>query len=112
MQEPYGEGVASHTDPESCVSAREGRYEALTGAHAGWVLSREIRFDSGAPTPYLCAEGHTGRVAKRDAHWAPRGHRPHARMETPHAEAGRSRIRPRRDGVEVRGVNPEGARRR
>ena len=35
MQEPYGEGLASHTDPESCVVAREGKGEALTGAHAG-----------------------------------------------------------------------------
>ena len=50
MKEPYGEGVASHTGPESCVVAREGRGEALTGAHAGRVLSREIPFNSGAPT--------------------------------------------------------------
>ena len=50
MQEPYGEGVASHTGPESCVVVREGRGEALTGVHAGWVLSREILFDFGAPT--------------------------------------------------------------
>ena len=41
MQEPHGEGVASHTDPESCVVAREGAVEALTGARAGRVLSRE-----------------------------------------------------------------------
>jgi len=41
MQEPYGEGLASRTGPESCVVAREGRGEALTGVHAGWVLSRE-----------------------------------------------------------------------
>jgi len=41
MREPYGEGVASHTGPESCVGAREGVGEALTGVHAGWVLSRE-----------------------------------------------------------------------
>lgn len=42
MQVPYGEGVATHTGPESCVAAREGRREALTGGSAGWVLSREI----------------------------------------------------------------------
>ncbi len=42
MKEPYGEGVASHADPESCVVAREGVGEALTGAGAGRVLSREI----------------------------------------------------------------------
>jgi len=38
----YGEGVASHTDPESCAAVREGRGEALTGECAGRVLSREI----------------------------------------------------------------------
>ena len=41
MQEPYGEGVASHTGPESCVDDREDMGEALTGVHAGRVLSRE-----------------------------------------------------------------------
>ena len=42
MKEPYGEGVASHTDPESCVVSREAGHEALTGAHVGGVLSREM----------------------------------------------------------------------
>ena len=42
MKEPYGEGVASHTDPESCVVSREAGREALTGAHVAGVLSREI----------------------------------------------------------------------
>jgi hypothetical protein len=35
-------GIATHVDPESCVAAREGRGEALTGEGAGRVLSREI----------------------------------------------------------------------
>jgi RNA-directed DNA polymerase len=42
MQESYGEGVASHTGPESCVVVREGGDEALTGVRAGRVLNREI----------------------------------------------------------------------
>jgi hypothetical protein len=42
MQESYGEGVASHTGPESCAVACEGGGEALTGERAGRVLSREI----------------------------------------------------------------------
>jgi hypothetical protein len=42
MEEPYGEGLASHTDPESCVASREAGREALTGAHVGGVLSREM----------------------------------------------------------------------
>jgi hypothetical protein len=42
MKEPYGEGVASHTGPESCVVSREAEREVLTGAHAGRVSSREM----------------------------------------------------------------------
>lgn len=41
MEVSYGEGVASHTGPESCAVAREGRGEALTGECAGRVSSRE-----------------------------------------------------------------------
>ena len=41
MQESYGEGVATHTGPESCAAAREGGGEALTGERAGRVYSRE-----------------------------------------------------------------------
>jgi hypothetical protein len=47
MKEPYGEGVASHTGPESCVAARESGREALTGEVAGRVLSRERPQTSG-----------------------------------------------------------------
>jgi hypothetical protein len=35
MREPYVEGVAIHSGPESCVSVREGADEALTGVRAG-----------------------------------------------------------------------------
>ena len=41
MKESYVEGLAAHSGPESCVAARKGRGEALTGVHAGRVLSRE-----------------------------------------------------------------------
>ena len=41
MQESYGKGLATRIGPESCVVARKGRGEALTGARAGRVLSRE-----------------------------------------------------------------------
>ena len=41
MKESYVEGLATHSGPESCVVAREGRGEALTGVRAGRVLSRE-----------------------------------------------------------------------
>jgi RNA-directed DNA polymerase len=42
MKESYGEGVATHTGPESCAIARKSDGEALTGGRAGQVLSREI----------------------------------------------------------------------
>lgn len=42
MQESYDEDLASHTDPESCTVARKGGREALTGACAGELWSREI----------------------------------------------------------------------
>ncbi len=42
MEVSYGEGVASHTDPESWAAVREESGEALTGECAGRVLSREI----------------------------------------------------------------------
>jgi len=41
MKESYGEGVATHTGPESCAGVREGGREALTGGGAGRVFSRE-----------------------------------------------------------------------
>jgi hypothetical protein len=37
----YGEGVASHTGPESCAAVREDRGEALTGERVGQPLSGE-----------------------------------------------------------------------
>ena len=59
MKESYGEGLATHTGPESCGAAREGGVEALTGVRAGRVLSRERTFlrdadavgESGRPHP-------------------------------------------------------------
>jgi RNA-directed DNA polymerase len=76
MKESYGEGVATHTGPESCGAAREGGVEALTGVRAGRVLSRERTSlrgadavgESGRPQP-----GHRYREMLRDP----------ARSETP-----------------------------
>ena len=56
MKESYGEGVATHTDPESCGAVREDGVEALTGARAGRVLSRERNSLRGAE-----AVGESGR---------------------------------------------------
>ena len=48
MKESYVEGLAAHSGPESCVVARKGRGEALTGVRAGRVLSRESKSLRGA----------------------------------------------------------------
>jgi hypothetical protein len=37
----YGEGVATHTGPESCALRREASREALTGVCVGQVVSGE-----------------------------------------------------------------------
>ena len=41
MRVLYVEDLANHDDPESCVGVRKDDGEALTGEHAGRVLSRE-----------------------------------------------------------------------
>ena len=92
MQVPYCKGVANYTDPESCVAARESCDEALTGAHAGWVLSRVNIYSSGAPTLSKMSEGNTALIAIARSEWAPRGRRPHACMETHCAGTGLSLI--------------------
>jgi hypothetical protein len=38
----YGEGVETHTGPESCAATRDGRGEALTGEHVGQPLSGTV----------------------------------------------------------------------
>ena len=64
MKEPYGEGPASHTGPESCADVREDIGEALTGVHTGQPLSCEINF-FGARTLFTEAEGNTDHGARR-----------------------------------------------
>ena len=112
MKEPYGEGVATHSGPESCVVPRKGVGEALTGERVCWVLSREIM------------TGLQGADAVRASGRQHREHRDRempldpARSKTPgtHGNTSRgSREIPHltsEDGAEVRAVNPQGARRR
>ena len=76
MKESYGKGLATHTGPESCVVARKGRGEALTGVRAGRVLSRESDFLRGADAVGESGRPHPGcrqRKTPRDP----------ARSETP-----------------------------
>jgi hypothetical protein len=65
MKEPYGESLASYTDPESCAwSSRKAAREALTGAQAGRVLSREMYLKQSADAVPL-AEGNIDGRGKR-----------------------------------------------
>ncbi len=72
MKASYGEGPATHTGPESCAADRE----ALTGARAGRVFSRERQFLRDAD-----AVGEGGRQHPRRRHR--KTPRSPARSETP-----------------------------
>jgi hypothetical protein len=50
MKELHAEGLATRSDPESCVDDPRGRGEALTGARAGRAIEPRNQF-SGVPTP-------------------------------------------------------------
>jgi hypothetical protein len=63
MQESHGEGLASHTDPESCIDGRKAVDEALTGARAG----RAIELRNGNPAIRWGLWGADARHAKRKA---------------------------------------------
>ena len=58
MRVPYGEGVASHTGPESCGGDSNVMAEALTGERAGQVLSREILVISKCQRRGSCGRQH------------------------------------------------------
>ena len=89
MQVLYVEDLANHDGPESCVGIRKGVGEALTGEHAGRVLSRE-KLTSRAPTLWRKAEGNTGWGAMASTGPALRGPRPLARVEAICTGTGRS----------------------
>ncbi len=95
MQEPYREGVVNHSGPESCVVVREGWCEALTGDREGRVLSRERQSLWGASV-FLLSVGNTSRTDSTRYGGTPRGRRPRANTEAPHAGTGRSHVRPRK----------------
>jgi len=95
MKEPYGEGLASHTGPESCVVSREAGREALTGAHAGGVLIREMPGNQGADLVYSWGRQHW-RARYREHPLDLRGQRPPTCMEPPRAGTGRPYPRPTR----------------
>ena len=106
MQVHYGEGVANHTDPESCAAYREVCGEALTGERAGQPLSHEIFLIQDADV-VTYTEGKTDGCDIASARSVLRGRRPwHARtllawepgdLQFDHLQ---SRGGPRREGEE------------
>ena len=85
MRELYNEDPANHVGPESCVGDPRGRSEALTGVHAGRLLSLENSIVQGVDA-VVGAEGNIagGVIASRRR--ALRGRRTRARVRSPHAE--------------------------
>ena len=62
MRELYGEGLAVHAGPESCVRVREGAGEALTGVRAGWAIEpRKLNKVRGADAVTLGGRQHRQR---------------------------------------------------
>ena len=75
MKESYRKGLASHPGPESCVGVGNCVGEALTGVHAGQVLSCEIR-GSGVSTLLSEAEDIISLAALARPTRTPRSRRP------------------------------------
>jgi len=88
MKEPHVEGIAIHDDPESSAVTREGAGEALTGALAGWVLSREKSLQGSDAVETVGRRN--GLHRHGEVHAGLRGPRPHARWETFCTGTGRS----------------------
>ena len=68
----YVEGVAIHDGPESCVGAREGVGEVLTGVRAGWAIEPRNSCIRGADALQV-AEGNTARRRFREPPAGPAG---------------------------------------
>jgi hypothetical protein len=69
MKQPYGEGLASHTDPESCVVSREAGHEALKGhMQEGYRAAKylEIRMST---LLSIRREGNTGGCDIASTYW-------------------------------------------
>ena len=75
MKEPYGEGLASHTGPESCAGRREAAGEALTGVHVSQVFSCEINAP-GVPNLWTWAKATSTAALLASRGRTPRSRRP------------------------------------
>lgn len=94
MKVPYGEGLATHTGPESCVFIPRGISRSVDrGTNGLGIEPRKTHFPRRRPF------GTKGKATWSGAFWraphpARRGRRPYARLEALCAETGRSLVRP------------------
>jgi hypothetical protein len=91
VQVHYGEGVANHTDPESCACRCEVSREALTGVRAGQPLSG-VNYVPRSADALHTAEGNTGARNNASMRLAPRRLRPWHARKRPAREPGDLRI--------------------
>jgi len=66
VQVRYGEGLAIHTDPESCAVVREGFGEALIGGRIGGVSSGVSFIVQGADAVVACRRQQAGVCHRKD----------------------------------------------
>jgi hypothetical protein len=93
VQVHYGEGVATHTGPESCGCGREATREALTGVRTGRVWSGESDVVRGADA-VAAAEGNRHGSASARIRATPRRLRPRHVRTSSAWEPGDLRYRP------------------
>jgi len=89
----YDEGLTSHIGPESCVAAREGVGEALTGVHAGQAIERRKNYLRDAHAVDF-AEGKTALDRIGEDQSDPRRRRPWHVWKSPAREPGDLHVRP------------------
>jgi hypothetical protein len=107
----YGEGLASHSGPESCVDGRKVVGEALTGGAASRDIEPRKSHKEQDASAVQVSEGQhqsnrPGKVVR-----VLRGRRPRARAQAFYTGTERSWNRPCVDGCMVRSENLKGARR-
>ena len=112
MKVPYGEGLAIHTGPESCVYIRKGMGEALTGGVRAGLLSRERCGKLwGADAVHKSGRQHRSyryREMRSDPAWSKT---PSTYVSSLHGNREVPRLALPNVG-KVRAVNPKGARQR
>ncbi len=68
MKEPYGEGLATHTGPESCVWHSRGCRRSVDRGTCGLGIEPGAEYASKAPTLWDNGEGNTDGRALASAH--------------------------------------------